>query len=328
MLPASASAADSIKLWSQLLLSPSLEIRSLEDPFSDPDLSILIGHGRPPPNTAAIEPGAWLSSNININAPESVLTAELGRLHISLEFHTIPARGKHKRVKTKAKVDDSDDTMLLDAPPKIVDEKYLDALEGVVDSLSQGLSSSIASCFDSFQVANRMKLPQISSNVRSGPKVHQRTSPKLEEEEDLLLISDQFQSSFVSPNQTDDEMLFAQTTETTPSLSSQATTLSTLSRVSSATSLKRSQPSDSHIPAQLETLSTLKLSPACKLADVGLRILIGGYERRRTKGLLGMRVDKPDPETSFSDLAPGIFSPTFKEVRHLVFIIDAIPNLS
>jgi hypothetical protein len=298
-----------------------------------------------------------LSSNIDIKTPESVLFAEFKRLHISLEFHTIPddRRPRPKRTKTRAKVDETVDAMLLDIPSTAIDDKHLRDLEEVVGSLSQGLSTSIASCFEFFQntdldqrlfprlsqISKKFSTASIPPSIKWGDgRSLSHTSTALDpaaklpsqglgryaapsdalplytqsDEEDMLLPSDRNIALPTALEPSDHEMLFSQTTESTPSLASQSTTISTSSVASSVFSLKRSSPFDSSISVQAEALGSLNISPACKLAEIALRILIGGYEPRRSRCLLGVRVDKPPPEMSLSDLAPGVFSPAFKEV--------------
>ena len=396
------SAADSIKLWSQLSLSPSLEIPRPGVLPSKADLSILLGHEKP--SNSATNPRAWLSSNIHLKAPGSVLSAEFRRLHISFDFHTNPRerrpRAKRtkievkahdaadtrlfdissagsndkfhkgeeppprtKRRKTKTNLDGMDDTTLLDESSLVIDDKYLKGLEQVVGSLSRGLSKSIASCFDSMEIMNvdqrrfvqPSKVPKefgaalILTNKTQGdgkslghtaislfpeakisPPVWRRDGSYSDDmlldaqpdEEDMLLLSDRNLALPTASEPSDSKILLSRTTENTSSLVSPSTIISTGSASSSIYSLKRSLPSDATISMQAVPLSGLNISPACKLAEVALRILIGGYEPRRTRGLLGVRVDKPLLQTSLSDIAPGVFSPAFKEVRRL----DALPS--
>lgn len=338
------TTADSVKLWFQLLLSPSLEIPDLDNPedsqlkasFLNPDLTIRLGHGRPPPDST--DPDVWLSSNIDLKPPGSILCAQLDRLHLTLEFHSSPKarRPKDKRVKTRAKVvDEPNATLLHDAT--IAHDNHLGSFEDVVGKLSRSLSGSIASCFERSHPSgsNQRPLSDLSTHPsqsfdmpRSPGEVTLAANdapggnlkvPTLDTplDEDMLLSSDQDPSLLIASVQTDEEMLFSQDTESSPSILSQSTTtstISTISTLSSASSLKRSFPFDSSITAQAEVPIRLDVSPACKLAETALRILIGGYAPRRTR-LLGVRVDKPPPETSLSDLAPGLFSPSFKVVR-------------
>jgi hypothetical protein len=341
-----------VKLWSQLLLSPSLKIPDFEDPkdsqlevpLSNPDLSIRLGHGKPPPYST--DPEAWLSSNIDLKPPGSVLCAQLDRLHLRLEFHTSPKehRPKAKRVKTRAKAINVPDTALLDDVAVIHDD-HLGDLENAVGKLSRSLNGSIASCFERPQPRdlNQRPLTDPSSQPLKGfdtfqsleevsPGMNNALGKSLEVlfrirqanptlntplDEDMLLSSDQNPSLLIASDRTDEEMLFSQTSENTPSLLSQSTTVSTFSTSSTLSSisyLKRSFPSDSSIAAQAEISSRLDVSSACRLAESALRILIGGYAPRRTR-IMGVQIDKPPPETSLSDLAPGLFSPDFRVVR-------------
>jgi len=337
--------ADSVKLWSQLFFSPSLHVSDPEDSqldgtLSNPDLSIRLGHGKPPADTT--DPEAWLSSNIDLKPPGGVSCAHLERLNIALDFHTFPKerRPKAKRVKTEPKGSTAPDAALLD-DSAIDHDSHLGDFEKVVGNLSRSLSGSIASCFEHFPIPgvsqgsptgllaqppggfDNSEVPEkVSSgnNDSLGDVLHSRQGNLILNaplDEDVLLLSDH-NLSLPTPSQyIDEEMLFSQTTESTPSLLSQSTTLSTISTASTLPStfpLKRSFPSDTSLAAPGEAPCRLDVSPACKLSEAGLRILIGGYSPRRTR-MLGIRIDKPPPETSLSDLAPGLFSPDFKVVR-------------
>lgn len=146
--------ADSIQLWSQLSLAPSLEIsQSIQTAVSSTDISIFINNGA---STAKTQPKAWLLDNIDIKAPKSVLPAEFERLHIQLSFHQIQkgSRPASKRVKSAPPDLDSPESMLFD---------YISGLEGdarsiffqtVAGVLPEDLSSSIAKYFDGFEIGH------------------------------------------------------------------------------------------------------------------------------------------------------------------------------
>jgi hypothetical protein len=106
-----------------------------------------------------------------------------------------------------------------------------------------------------------------------------------------------------------DEMLLSQNTPiTTPSLTSQSSTISTLS---SANSLKR-RASDEVVDSRSTSIS-LPLTPANKLTSFALRTVIAGTSNRK-RDLQGIEICNPHPSTNLSAIAPSMFSPGFKEL--------------
>lgn len=61
----------------------------------------------------------------------------------------------------------------------------------------------------------------------------------------------------------------------------------------------------------LTEMPILYQQSACKMAEVALRMLIGGKQKRRTAG---MNYIKPSPTYSLSELAPALFNPGFLRV--------------
>jgi hypothetical protein len=129
-----------------------------------------------------------------------------------------------------------------------------------------------------------------------------------EEEEMLLAQKRRDSSAFCREDPEEDEMLFSQGTESSLSIAS-----SIFSSVVPLTpALKRSVPENVITPGELLLDSTA----ACKLADVTLQVLIGGFKPcGGQQGYRGIQVEKPPPELSLSDIVPAMFSLGFKEVR-------------
>jgi hypothetical protein len=108
----------------------------------------------------------------------------------------------------------------------------------------------------------------------------------------------------------EDGMLLSRTTSTTPSLTSQCSTIPT---ISSITSLKRPAKDEIIESTSTSTPATLPLNPANKLSNLALHTLIGGPSNRK-RDLQGIQIHKPPPSTGLSILVPSMFCPCFKEL--------------
>jgi hypothetical protein len=109
-------------------------------------------------------------------------------------------------------------------------------------------------------------------------------------------------------DQEEDDMLLSQTTNKTPSLTSQTSSGSSIVTVGEKElSLKRASPSDEAI--------SLDKSSACELGEAAIHILISGYIGRSLRGTGGIQVEKPPPSLSLASITPSTFCPGFKEVR-------------
>jgi hypothetical protein len=159
-LPVEASA-DSIKLWSQLSLSTTLEIpQSYRNVESSKDFSIYINHAI---SCAETQPKAWLLDNIDIKPPESVLCAEFERLHFQLRFHQIQKMpwATSKRAKSNVPQSNSPDSMLLDYISGLEDDARITFFEKVSAVLPEDLSNSIAKYFHGSKIRGSDNSPKL-----------------------------------------------------------------------------------------------------------------------------------------------------------------------
>jgi hypothetical protein len=126
--------------------------------------------------------------------------------------------------------------------------------------------------------------------------------------------------------QPEDGMLVSQSDTdclTQPSLTSQSCTISTISISSSTQPLKHRLSLDDTILDQSSSPKLLETSPACKLAESALQILISGSKR----GFGDIEMKRPLPETSLANLVPAMFCPGFKEIMaHNARFLPTISN--
>lgn len=217
----------------------------------------------------------------DIQVPESVLCAQFGRLQFHLDFRAPQKVFKKRKLSTTdAEIQEA---MLLDdvAPPEY-HIGHSEALENAASNLSRSLTSSVTACF---------------------------TNPKTTtSDQDLLLLG-----KFDSDNDIDDDMLLSQMNEA-PSM----TYASSLSYISSSLppTVPSKRPKSGSTTSSSEGLfSVLEVDVACKLSEIALRIMIGGYGRG-TRGMLGVQVKKPSPSTSLCEIIPSLWSPGFKDVSY------------
>lgn len=164
------AAADSIKIWSRLSLSTSLEIsQSYQNAESSTDISIYLSHVISTPET---ESRAWLVDDIDIKAPESVLCADFERLTLHLRFLRVRKKAPtiSKRVKSNLPTPNSPESMLLDYISGLEDDARVAFFEKVAAVLPEELSSSIAQCFDDFKFYDAENLIQLLKQRPSSSK--------------------------------------------------------------------------------------------------------------------------------------------------------------
>lgn len=164
----SEAAANSLKLWSQLSLSSSLEIPQLDYlAASKNDFSIHISQGVS--STASQpQPRGWVLDNIAVRAPDCVLCTQLERLHVQLDFHTIQGETPHTQKRLKPcpqKKDLSESALLLDRPLRW-DKTHLEHFEKVVDVQSCGPPGLIDKCVEQ---------PKTTSGQEPNPTLSNRT---------------------------------------------------------------------------------------------------------------------------------------------------------
>jgi hypothetical protein len=276
-----------------------LDIPQIEMTNHQPDISIAIKRGTEPQMLQAGS-RALLAENVDIKPPESVLCADFERLQIQFNFLSThdkqPAAAK--RIKSGSAEPEEVDEMLFDLSSD-VRGSHLEELEVVVGGL-KSLSDTIKSGFAPPGPVHEMLFSQCQQHGSA-------TYEQLGKSKTLLPQIEQDRPTCSQEDSEDDEMLFSQRTASTSSIASSIFS----SVIPSAFALKRPIPENYITP---ETFS-IDSAAACKLADVTLGILIGGFKPGRgQRGYHGVQVEKPPPELSLSDIVPVMFSPGFKEV--------------
>jgi hypothetical protein len=287
------------KLWPQLSLSTLLDIPRIKKTNRQPDISIAIKRGTEPQMLQAGS-RALLVENVDIRPPESVLCADFERLQIQFNFLSthdkqVPAA---KRIKSGSAEPEVVEEMLFDLSSD-ARRSHLEELEDAVGGL-KSLSDTIKSVFDPPGPVHEMLFSQCQQHSSA-------TYEQFGKSKTLLPQTEPDWPTCSREDSEEDEMLFSQRTESTSSIVSSIFS----SDMPSTSALKRSVPGND---TTLEKFS-IGSAAACKLADVTLGILIGGFKPGHgQKGYHGVQVEKPPPELSLSDMVPAMFSPGFKEV--------------
>jgi hypothetical protein len=143
-------SADSVKLWSQLLLLAFLgcpQVNQVGD--SQSHLSVRLSCGTPI-SKAEILPRGWLMDNVDVNPPKGVSQAEFERMYIQFNFLTTQGKLPSASEGQKSWLDSlgAPKMMLQDHSSKVEREQRLGGLEDAVGVLSRGLSASISRGFE------------------------------------------------------------------------------------------------------------------------------------------------------------------------------------
>jgi hypothetical protein len=280
-----------------------LDIPGIKMTNCRPDISIAIKRGTEP-RMLQIGPRALLVENVDIRPPESVLCAEFERLQIQLNFLSTQDKqpSAAKRIKSGSAESEEMDEMLFDLSSD-ARRSHLEELEDVVGGL-KSLSDTIKSSFAPPGPVHEMLFSQCQQHGSATYEQLGKSNMPLPEIEQDRPTCGQEDSE-------EDEMLFSQRTASTTSIVS-----SIFSTVMPSTSaLKRSTPGNDTTPEAF----LIDSAAACKLADVTLEILIGGFKPGRgQRGYHAVQVEKPPPELSLSDMVPVMFSPRFKEVCRIL----------
>jgi hypothetical protein len=274
-----------------------LDIPQIKMANRQPDISIAIKRGTEPQMLQA-GPRALLVENVDIRPPESVLCADFERLQIQFNFlSTHDKQPPAKKIKSGSATSEEDE-MLFDLSSD-AHGSHLEELEDVVGGL-KSLSDTIKSNFAPPGPVHEMLFSQCQQHGSA-------TYEQLGKSKTLLPQIEQDKATCSQEDSEDDEMLFSQRTASTSSIASSIFS----SVIPSTSALKRPVPENYITPEAF----SIDSAAACKLADVTLGILIGGFKPGRgQRGYHGVQVEKPPPELSLSDMVPVMFSPGFKEV--------------
>ncbi len=148
------------KLWSVLALSPSLDTPNISE--TGKGLFAIKINPNVPTSSANSDLRPWFLQNTDVRPPKSVPFAKLEKLHIKLDFLTLPQKTKStvKRNKVTSVAREPADEMLLDVSSKPDSATNLKGLEEAVASL-KGLSDLIASRFKQ----DKDEHPQLAHNI-------------------------------------------------------------------------------------------------------------------------------------------------------------------
>lgn len=302
----------------------------------------------------ADSPRAWLSGNIDIQPPDSVLCAQFEKLFIKLEFSTakrrLPVAKNDERNTEDPTHTDSTDLMLLDPFQILIDSHQLEEFEAVVQYQSQQLSKSIAECFESlrskFSPPDQMLFDIIPPLAAASPTMppppchdngHEGVEDSVQEVFPLVEVPTARGGSDLDMREShfqESEMLLAAYSPVQETLLVESESHEEDMRLSQPISDIPSQISQSLTCSTVSTISQLmpessirnntrgdldlsilsQVSKISPLVKQGLHILIGGYGRCAHQETKDIQSRRPHPETSLSKIAPSIFSPGFREV--------------
>lgn len=296
-----ALSTDAIKLWSQLSLSPSLEIPALDD-FDEThvDLSIVLTRSSPTA-VSTVRSRGWVLDNFEVKAPSSVLSVQLNRLHISLSFYT--QKGKDAPLSSRRKLCHHDmDAMLLDN----IEEMTRSHLE--VSKESGDVCMNDAEFLMNDFIPQSASLPPDCSIIPFGdPLLHVQEAEKRSDDLDHCCqaqdISDVRVLSAVQKDAYELDDILSFPDDEPPLLCSQPST--TLSSSSTASSAPRKR------IATLETPNLL-LSSSFMLTSAALHLLIGGTACKRS--LQSLKLKSTLPKAPLSSLVPALFCPQFNPI--------------
>ncbi|KIM95222.1 hypothetical protein OIDMADRAFT_183828 [Oidiodendron maius Zn] len=162
------------KLWCQLSLSCSLEI----PPFghlnhSHADLSILLSQCSSPATSTPRSRG-WISNNLEVQVSPSILSVQLEKLHIALNFYSLQEQCQPTS-KRLSMSEEGLDSMLLDAPTDVA-EAHIEVFEESVDEFARSLPSLMTNCLGLPETI----LPQLPKDLDQNP-FHSSSSRNLHE---------------------------------------------------------------------------------------------------------------------------------------------------